>query len=335
METQANGSPSGQTQVPVQSPHPVIEEKAIHERLTNLVRNTPDNDPDHPEDSTAPRPVETAPAEAPAEPQAEEGEIDEETPFFELDYKTDNGVEKKKLSAKEIREGWLAKQDYHRNIQKVKAQEAEVQTRVQQAEMQAAQQFVQQLEMHKQAVAKLAGVKTMPEIEALAKEDPAGAQQEFLRFINVNQTIQSMEAQQRAVLTQIQQRDAAAKEQAKLKARETLEADIPNWNADLYNKILGGVAKDYGFKNEEVTPVVDARLIKVFHDAYQYRQLQQAKPEISKKVVAVPKVVKPGSADKSNPASDAVQSAQSALKKSGDWRDAARLLLARQKQQKR
>jgi hypothetical protein len=332
METQANGSAQAQTQTPVQSPNPMVAEQAIHERLTNLVRNTPDNDPEHPENSSAPRPAETPEAPQEAAPEAvTETEFDEDTPFFELDY---NG-EKKKLNAKEIREGWLAKQDYHRNIQKVKAEQAEVQNKVQQAELQAIQQYTQKLEMHQQAVQKLAGVKSMAEIEALSREDPAAAQQEFLRLINVNQTMQALEGEKQAALAKQNQALQAARMKAIEHARTTLETDIKGWNAETYNKVLGGVVSDYGFQKQEVEQVIDARLIKVFHDAYQYRQLQQAKPEISKRVVAVPKVMKPGSADKSNPASDAVQSLQSKLKKSGDWRDAAQLLLARQKQQKR
>jgi hypothetical protein len=125
-----------------------------------------------------------------------------------------------------------------------------------------------------------------------------------------------------------------ALEQAKVKARETLEADVKGWSADLYNKVLAGVAKDYGFKNEEVTPVVDARLIKVFHDAYQYRQLQQAKPEISKKVVAVPKVVKPGSGEKPNTANQADE-AMSRVKKTGRMQDAVEAYLAMQRQKQK
>jgi hypothetical protein len=331
METQANGSAQAQTQTPVQSPNPMVAEQAIHERLTNIVRNTPDNDPEHPENSSAPRPQEPETPVVETAPEQAETEFDEETPFFELDY---NG-EKKKLNAKELREGWLAKQDYHRNIQKVKAQEAELSTKAQQAELQAIQQYTQKLEMHQQAIQKLAGVKTMAEIEALSREDPAGAQQEFLRLINVNQTMQALEGEKQAAIAKQQQALQAARMKAIEQARQTLETDIKGWNAETYNKVLAGVVSDYGFQKQEVEQVIDARLVKVFHDAYQYRQLQQAKPEISKKVVAVPKVVKPGSADKSNPASDAVQSLQSKLKKSGDWRDAAQLLLARQKQQKK
>jgi hypothetical protein len=177
-------------------------------------------------------------------------------------------------------------------------------------------------------------VKTMPEIEALSRQDPAAAQQEFLKLISVNQTIQAIEGEQRAVAEKQQHAMRAAHAQTVAKAKEILENDVPGWNAELYTKVLGGVAKDYGFQNQEVEPVVDPRLIKVFHDAYQYRQLQKAKPEISKKVVAVPKVVKPGSADKTNTSSTSDEHAQR-LRKSGRGEDFVAWYTAQQKQQKR
>lgn len=328
METQANAPAPAQAQQPV---HPIHQETQTLEALTKWVSDNPDNDPHEGTDLEAPKaPVEQTaeePKDQPQEPQAAEGEFDEETPFFELDY---NG-EKKKLNAKELREGWLAKQDYHRNIQKVKQQEAEIQQKVQQAQLQAAQQYVQQIEMHKQAIQKLAGVKSMQEIEALSREDPAAAQQEFLRLINVNQTYQALEAQQRQAQEQLQRAHQTARQQAVEKARQTLQSDIPGWGEELYGKVLSSMVQDYGLSKEGVTQVAEAELIKVFHDAFQYRQLQRAKPEVSKRVVAVPKVIKPGSAEKPNPASEASQELASKFRKSGDWRDAASLYLARSK----
>jgi hypothetical protein len=328
--TQATAPAQAQAQQPV---HPVHEETATLNALTQWVSETPDNDPHAGTDLEAPKTQTEAPQDTQAEEKPEETvEFDEETPFFDLEYKTEGGVEKKKLSAKEIREGWLAKQDYHRNIQKVKQQESEIQQRTQQAELQAIQQYAQRVELHQQAIQRLAGVKSMAEIEALAKEDPAGAQQEFLRFINVNQTMQSLEAEKQAALGKQQQAIQAARQRAIEHARQTLESDVPNWSADLYNKVLGGVSSDYGFKKEEVEQVIDARLVKVFHDAYQFRQLQKAKPEISKRVVAVPKVVKPGSGEKPNPAKEQANDSFQRLKKTGRIDDAVQAYLSRQKQ---
>jgi hypothetical protein len=327
METQANAPAPAQAQTPV---HPIHEETATLNALTQWVSETPDNDPHAGTDLEAPKapPAEEKAAEKPAEeaPAEETVEFDEETPFFELEY---NG-KKEKLSAKQIREGYLAKQDYHRNIQKVKAEESQLQERVRAETLKAQQEYVQRLEIHKQAVSKLAGVKSMQDIEQLAKEDPAAAQQEFLRLISVNQTMQQIEAEQRQAAQNLQVQQQAALQAAIQKSRETLEGDIKGF-AEVYPKVLETVSKDYGFEPKDVAQVYDSRLIKVFHDAYQYRQLQQAKPEVSKRVVSVPKVVKPGSGEKPNPAKERADEAEQRLKKTGRLDDAVAVYLSRQK----
>ena len=328
-QTQASASAPAQVQQPV---HPIHQETATINALTEWVKSTPDNDPHEGTDLEEPKKETQEPKEEEKgeEKPTEQIELPEDEPLFEIEYKTENGKEQKKLSLKELREGYLAKQDYHRNIQKVKAQEAELATKVQQAQTQAAQQFIQQVELQKQAITKLAGVKTMPEIEALAKEDPAAAQQEFLKFINVNQTYQALDAQQRQAAQQLQQQQQAARAQAVEKARTTLASDVPGWGPDLYGKVLGSMVSDYGLAKEGVEQVAEAELIKVFHDAYQYRSLQKAKPEVSKRVVAVPKVIKPGSAEKPSPAKEQAERSYERLKKTGRMEDAVQAYLARQ-----
>ena len=336
METQAEAPASAQVQQPV---HPIHEEEALIGRLTKFVQDTPDNDP-HAGTDLAAKEDATAKAEAPAEeakePDESQIEIDEDTPIFDLEYKTDNGKEQKKLSLKELREGWLAKQDYHRNIQKVKAQEAQLQEQVRTAELQAQQKYVQELDKYKQLVVKtaapeLAGI----DLNKIAAEDPARAQQLFFKQIQLNQVLQGIEAEQRQAVEKLNtERQAALTKQIE-ESRAALSSDIKGWSDELYGSVLKTVTQEYGLPAGDVAQVVDARLIKVFHDAHQYRQLQKAKPEIEKKVVTVPKVVKPGSAEKPSPAAEAVEEARKRVKKTGDWRDAAEWYLATNKTSER
>jgi len=285
----------------------------------------------------------SVPAEEAPEEKASEGgeppnevEIDEDTPLFDIEYKTDSGKESKKLSLKELREGYLAKSDYHRNIQKVKAQEAQVQEQIKQESLKAASQYAQQLELQKQLVLRvaapeLAGV----DLNKLAAEDPAEAQRIFFKQIQLNQTLQGIQQEQQRVAEQMQTAHKDALSKQIQEARSTLQRDVKGWDDGVYQTVLKSMVGEYGLDQNAVAQVVDAGLIKVFHDAHQYRQLQKAKPGVEKKVVAVPKVVKPGSGDKPNPASEVAQGLHEKLKKTGDWRDAAQLYLARQKQQKR
>lgn len=336
--TQAVAPGQPQAQAPV---HPIHEETAMIERLTNWVSNSEDNDPHAGTEMEAPARADD-PQKAPAQDGAQpiqdgaEVELDEDTPIFDIEYKTDSGKESKKLSLKELREGYLAKADYHRNIQKVKAQEAQVEQIVQQKALEAAQQYAQQLELQKQLVLKtvapeLAGV----DLNKLATEDPAEAQRIFFKQIQLNQTLQNIQQEQQKAYQQLQARQQEALAKKIQEARSTLERDVKGWSDQTYQTVLKSMVGEYGLDQNAVAQVVDAGLIKVFHDAHQYRQLQKAKPDVEKKVVAVPKVVKPGSGDKPNPASEVTHELSEKLKKTGDWRDAARLYLARQKQQKK
>lgn len=324
METQAQAPGQPQAQEPV---HPIHEQEATLNKLTEWVRNTPDNDPhagtDLEEQSEA-KPEQPEP-EQPTEPAALE--IDETAELFEVPDLADK-TKKVKVSLKTLTEERMMKADYMRSIQKVKAQEADLQKQVQEASNKAAQEYIQKLEAQKQAISKLAGVKTMAEIEALSREDPAGAQQEFLRFISVNQTLQGIEQEQSQAAQKLQAEKQSQRQQTIRQTWETLTSDIPDWSQDKYNNVLKSSLDDYGFDAREV---IDAGLIKALHDASEFRKLQKAKPEIEKRVVAVPKVLKPGSAEKPNPEQEQTTRARERLKKSGNVRDAAMAYLARQK----
>ena len=336
MQTQATAPETSQAPAPV---HAIDQEQGILNRLSSFVGNSQENDPDVGTDLEGTQ-VEQKPEtsqEQAVEKKAETPEapeFNEEDPLFEIEYNGDKGKETKKLSFKELREGYLAKSDYHRNIQKVKAEQAQVSEQIRRAEIKASTEYVQRLDQYKQAVQKLAGVKDLQEIEQLSRTDPAAAQQEFLRMISVNQTIQTIEAEQRQAQDKLQSEQRAALTKVIENSRQTLESDIPGWNDGTYKTVLTNMVSEYGFQGPEVANVVDARLIKVFHDAYQYRQLQKAKPGVEKKVVNLPKVLKPGSAEKPNSVAEAEAEAMSRLKKTGDWRDAARAYVARNSRKK-
>ncbi len=329
METQATAPESSQAPEPV---HAIDHENTILERLTNFVKNNPDNDPDAGTDlegqNVRPQEADELP---PPEEEDEILEIDEDTPFFELEYKTDNGKETKKLSAKELREGWLAKQDYHRNIQKVQQERQQLQQTIHQETQKAQQAYESQLAILRQAVVKTAA----PELSnidwnRLANEDPAEFVRMSARANQVNTILQGIDQEQQKASSQRAALQGQALQVAVQRAQETLSREVPNWGQELYQSLLQTGVQEYGFAPDEVSKIVDARTIKLLHDAHQYRQLQKAKPQVEKKVVTIPKVVKPGSANKPDSSSDTA-GLEKRLKKTGDWRDAAALYLASKK----
>ena len=81
-----------------------------------------------------------------------------------------------------------------------------------------------------------------------------------------------------------------------------------------------------GFNAQEIDSVYDHRYVLLVRDAMAYRNLQKAKPQIKKKAVNAPKVVKGGvSKSKGQQAADAKRQQLSRLKKTGKVADAAKI----------
>ena len=162
--------------------------------------------------------------------------------------------------------------------------------------------------------------------ETLATENPAEYVKLSARAQRAQQAMQAVQ-QQQAELQRKQYQEAA--EQSKRKLSDPIEG-IPNWGDEVYTSLIQEASKQYGFSPDEVAQVVDWRMIKVLHDAYQYSKVKAAKPEVQKKISVVPKVLKPGAqSDQDGQAVD--KQLRDRLKKSGNLHDAANLYLSRQK----
>jgi hypothetical protein len=164
----------------------------------------------------------------------------------------------------------------------------------------------------------------------LATEEPA-------KFVQLQAKAQSFERMMKAAAQELERTQEEAKTQAQQflkdqveQARTELPKYIPDWNDALYQGVLKTGVEEYGFAPEEVGNTADYRMIRVLHDAHKYRQLQKAKPEVVKRAVSVPKVMKPGSAEQPSKAQNE-QELQKKLRKSGRLEDAVQLYLARKR----
>lgn len=326
--------------------HPIESEQATHQKLLDIVKRdgtssqwmedapakaqAPDEEMPAEETPGEEKPAEEKPKEETTATEGETIELDYEAPIFETTIKTEGGQDETlKLSLKELQSGYMRQADYQRKTQEVAKQREEAQKTVKAEVDKAAAQYYEGLEKTKVALVQLAA----PELKdvnwsKLASEDPA-------EFVRLSAKANDLKGVLQAIDGQIQQQRSKAEEEHKAnlakavqESVETLQRDMPGWNNELYASILKS-GEDYGFSRDELASVYDARVIKMLHDAAKYRQLQQAKPEIAKKVVTVPKVVKPGSPQATNPQAAATDKAAGRLAKTGKWQDAAALLLAR------
>lgn len=318
------------------APQPALavpESMNIHEAADHLAavmereESGPARDPET--GKFAPKKPPEEPQEAKAEeeaPPAEEAPAEEapqEKRRFKLKYKGEE------LEKDEDEVVTLAQQgfDYTQKSQAIAKEREELAAKARSERESAMKQYEQQLAIHKKALSEIAGVKSMREIEELSKTNPVAAQQEFLRALSVNQAIAAIEGEETKIRTERQtEMQEAARKQAE-ESVEALQTKIPGWGNDLYGKVRQTAVKNYGFKETEVNAITDHRAIEVLHDAMKWRELKAAKPQtVDKKVAGVPKVIKPGTTEKTDQKAQKETGMRQQLHKSGNRNDAVSLV---------
>jgi len=127
-----------------------------------------------------------------------------------------------------------------------------------------------------------------------------------------------------------------AEQQERLRTQIASEADrlklaIPDLadevKGEVLRKEIRDFAKSIGFSEQELAQVYDHRAVVTLYNAMQWQKLQNQKVSATKKVAEAPKMLKPGTTGKQTTAEqEAVKKLQQRLAKTGDRRDAARLL---------
>lgn len=254
-----------------------------------------------------------------------EVEIDPDEKWIEVEEVVEGGAkEVKKYSLNELKAQRMMQADYQRKTAELARQREEVQTQLRQGVEKEREQFKQALDVQQKLVWSLAAQELQNvDMDKLATEDPA----EYIRVQNrlnkFNQAIQGIQAEQYKLAQQ--EREYLEKEFLP-KASEQIQRDIPNWGPELKQSLLKSGVENYGFTSEELQAVVDPRMVKVLHDAYQYQQFKAQKSAADKKVVAKPKVLKPGT---KQPKEAGDGDSLKRLKQTGRYQDAAEAILRR------
>lgn len=171
--------------------------------------------------------------------------------------------------------------------------------------------------------------------QELQKSDPVGFNAKYVQF-------QQRQAQLNHLADQIgQERQQQQQQQAQQHAQflqeqmQLLESKVPEWGGEQGKKARAAfvdeftelTGKEVGFTREEVERLVDHRDFLVARKALAWDKLQASKPGVLKKVVAAPKLLKPGtSQSQAAQGKVALQSDRDRLRKSGSAKDAANVL---------
>lgn len=272
-----------------------------------------------PDEGQAEDEIETE-AEADDEAEAEEEESDDDDesedddaepdgpPTIEVDF----DGESQRLTAEEVKAGILRQADYTRKTMSLAEERKSFEA--------AAQQQVQYI---RQQLAELQKFQEPePDWAKMRDEDPIGFIQEKAKW-------DEKQAARQAVLQQTEAERQQRYQQQIQQGREKLMEALPSWKDDTVRQkesaeITATLTSDYGFDPEELKGLADHRLVVLSRDAMKWRQLQKSKPALAKKVADKPKVSKPGSATKANPARTAASKARKAAQQTQSTRDWSR-----------
>lgn len=217
-----------------------------------------------------------------------EGELDDQQTAEDDTEEVDYEGAKYKVP-KPLKDALLRQADYTQKTQALAATRQELEQRQ--------QAFTQQVQTHAALTKEIGEYHALgaqiaqydPDaIAQLATEDAGQALQFSLQrqalvdkqaalanAIGQKQQAQALE-QQRSLATQIEQ------------SRQTLQKEIPGWNDAVYDGLQTFGQQTYGFQAAEIGQVIDPRMIKVLHDAQQWRS-HQAKAKATQKVAQAQK----------------------------------------------
>lgn len=175
--------------------------------------------------------------------------------------------------------------------------------------------------------------------DQLRQDDPAewsAKQQEMqLRLNQINQAKAQAGQQAQAITKEQQQRQDAELQALLVKESEMLVEKVPEWSdpavaerehVEIGKMLLG----DYGFTSDEIENVRDHRLMVAMRDLQKLKAGNVAANAAASKIKKLPKLIKPGTPQKAGNAKQEQDKRLSVkLKKTGDVKDAAALLLSR------
>ena len=167
------------------------------------------------------------------------------------------------------------------------------------------------------------------DLEYLKESDPIGYAVRVAEKQQQREQLQAVQLERQRIAEQ-QQAEYAQQMQGYLAQQaEQLAKVLPDYTDPVKGETLRSELRSFaktnlGFSDEELSMVRDSRQVIALHKAMLYDKLQQAKPNVNKRVSEAPKTLKSGNSVK--PAtSEQVKRQSNQLKQTGRVRDAAKL----------
>ena len=167
------------------------------------------------------------------------------------------------------------------------------------------------------------------DLEYLKESDPIGYAVRVAEKQQQREQLQAVQAERQRIAEQ-QQAEYAQQMQGYLAQQaEQLSKVLPDYTDPVKGEALRSELRSFaksnlGFSDEELSQVRDSRHVIALHKAMLYDKLQQAKPNVTKRVSEAPKTIKSGNGVKPT-TSENVKRQQKQLQQTGRVRDAAKL----------
>jgi len=227
------------------------------------------------------------------------------------------------VTQNELIQGYQRNADYTRKTQELAVEKQQSSEFVERSKKDVEAKLGQLTQLNQAAQAQLQEEYANIDFEKLYDEDPVEAarlehkmRKKHEQLAQVQQQTQELQAQEFNKYLEEQQK------QLNIKIPELSNPD----RGPQFRKQMRDYLSSVGFNSQEIDSVYDHRYVMLVRDAMSYRNLQKAKPQIKKKAVNAPKVVKSGvSKSKGQQQAEAKRQQLSKLRKSGQVRDAAKL----------
>ena len=223
----------------------------------------------------------------------------------------------------ELIQGYQRNADYTRKTQELAAEKQQSSDFVERSKKDVEAKLAKLDQLNQAASAQLQQEYAQVDFEKLYDEDPVEAARMEHKMRKKNEQLQQV--QQQTQQLQMEEFNKYLQEQQKQLTIKLPELNHPQ-NGLQFKKQMRDYLSSQGFNDQEIDSVYDHRYVMLVRDAMSYRNLQAAKPQIKKKAINAPKIVKGGvSKSKGQQAAEAKRQQLSRLKKSGKVADAAKI----------
>jgi len=309
------------------APEETIEENVDESQITDDIEASADTDIDTDidlEDDNTDEEVEIEASDA----EDDDDLIEDASPSEPSMHTVKVDGHEREVTLEDLKQGYSGQEYVQKGMQEASAQKKEAE-QVYAALNNEREQIAQLYNQIQQNGMPSAPVKpTKEEFDA----DPIGYMQKNIAFEEASNAYN----QQMAQIQQVAQKNSAAQENAQKaymhEQMQILQKEVPAFAdptkaSKLRERLVVTGTNHYGYSNDEISNITDARAIKVLLDAQRYQDIISGKSKAKVKTKSAKSVMKPGAKRTATPNAKIRERQQAKLKGSGSLNDAVNLIL--------